>query len=160
MKISEEQFNYIYDTFIQELFNIAYGYTKNSEDSYDIVHNAFVKFLRCERSFKTNDDIKYFLIRLVINQSLDLLKSTYKKKVIINNEILMNIPGEKDSNDLDNIATAVDALPERHKTVIILYYYDLMKIKEIAIALKISESAVKKRLERARTALKEIIERS
>ena len=54
---------------------------------------------------------------------------------------------------------SVSVLPEKYKTVIILHYYNLMKVKDIAITLKISETAVKKRLERARKLLKDIIER-
>ena len=56
-----------------------------------------------------------------------------------------------------DLSEIVNALPEKYKTIIILYYYDDMKIKDISYALKISESAVKKRLERARQILKERI---
>ena len=74
MKISEEKFNYIYDKFLQELFNVAYGYTKNVDDSNDIVHNSFVKLLKANISLETDNDIKYYLIRIVINESIDFLK--------------------------------------------------------------------------------------
>ena len=60
--------------------------------------------------------------------------------------------------DFENINYAVSILPEKYKTVIILHYYNLMKIDEIAEVLNISESAVKKRLERARKKLKESLE--
>lgn len=159
MKISEEKFNYIYDTYLQELFNVAYGYTKNIDDSNDIVHNAFVKFLKCNSDFKTDNDIKFFLIRVVINESLDLLKSYYKRRVVKSDEFLLTIPDQNNDDSLGEIANTVSVLPEKYKTVIILHYYNLMKVKDIAITLKISETAVKKRLERARKLLKDIIER-
>ena len=72
----------------------------------------------------------------------------------------MNTPQINNDDELVKIANAVMLLPNKYKKVIILHYYDSMKIKEIADILKISESAVKKRLERARTFMKEIIERS
>ena len=80
--------------------------------------------------------------------------------VTLNNEIIMNTPQINNDDELVKIANAVMLLPNKYKKVIILHYYDSMKIKEIADILKISESAVKKRLERARTFMKEIIERS
>ena len=59
-----------------------------------------------------------------------------------------------------DISKIVTLLSEKYKTIIILYYYDEMKIKDISRVLKISESAVKKRLERARNLIREIIERN
>lgn len=46
-------------------------------------------------------------------------------------------------------------LPDKYKTVIILFYYENLDIKEISKVLHLSEAAVKKRLERARNILKE-----
>lgn len=158
MKISEEKFNYIYDKFLQELFNIAYGYTKNVDDSKDIVHNSFVKLLKANISLETDNDIKYYLIRIVINESIDFLKSSYKKSTIRDNELIMNTSDSIDDDSFENIKYAVSILPEKYKTVIILHYYNLMKIDEIAEVLNISDSAVKKRLERARKKLKESLE--
>lgn len=159
MKISEDKFNYIYDKYLQELFNVAYGYTKNIDDSYDIVHNSFVKLLKVNISFKTDNDIKYYLIRIVVNESIDLLKSSYKKTMIKDNELIMNVSDEINDDSFEHITYAVSILPEKYKTVVILHYYNLMKVCEIANVLKISDSAVKKRLERARKMLKEILER-
>ena len=67
MKISEQQFNFVYTEYSKELYNIAYGYTKNKDDSIDITQNVFVKLLESKKDFKSNEDIKYFLIRVVIN---------------------------------------------------------------------------------------------
>ena len=60
------------------------------------------------------------------------------------------------SNDdeITLIFNKLTSLPEKLKRVMILYYYDNMKIKEIASTLKISESAVKMRLERGKQQLK------
>lgn len=52
----------------------------------------------------------------------------------------------------------VENLPEKYRVVTILYYYDSLPVKEIMQILKLSESAVKKRLERARNMLKKKME--
>ena len=59
-----------------------------------------------------------------------------------------------------DISEIVNTLPQKYKTILVLYYYDGMKIKDISKVLKMKESAVKKRLERARNLVKEIIERN
>ena len=160
MKISEKQFDYVYNEYAKELYNIAYGYTRNRDDSIDIMQNAYVVLLESNKKFESNEHIKYFLIRVTINESLDLLKSASKKRVIKNNDVVVKFP-ETEKEELQyDLSEIVNALPEKYKTIIILHYYDDMKIKDISSVLKISEPAVKKRLERARNLIKEIIERN
>ena len=160
MKISEKQFDYVYNEYAKELYNIAYGYTRNRDDSIDIMQNAYVVLLESNKKFESNEHIKYFLIRVTINESLDLLKSASKKRVIKNNDVVVNFPETKKEELPYDLSEIVNTLPEKYKTIIILHYYDDMKIKDISNVLKISESAVKKRLERARNLIKEIIERN
>ena len=160
MKISEKQFDYVYNEYAKELYNIAYGYTRNRDDSIDIMQNAYVVLLESNKKFESNEHIKYFLIRVTINESLDLLKSASKKRVIKNNDVVVNFPETKKEELPYDLSEIVNALPEKYKTIIILHYYDDMKLKDISSVLKISEAAVKKRLERARNLIKEIIERN
>lgn len=160
MKISEKQFDYVYNEYAKELYNIAYGYTRNRDDSIDIMQNTYVVLLESNKKFESNEHIKYFLIRVTINESLDLLKSASKKRVIKNNDVVVNFPETKKEELPYDLSEIVNTLPEKYKTIIILHYYDDRKIKDISYVLKISESAVKKRLERARNLIKEIIERN
>ena len=160
MKISEKQFDYVYNEYAKELYNIAYGYTRNRDDSIDIMQNAYVILLESNKKFESNEHIKYFLIRVTINESLDLIKSASKKRVIKNNDVVVNFPETKKEELPYDLSEIVNTLPEKYKTIIILHYYDDMKIKDISNVLKISEAAVKKRLERARNLIKEIIERN
>ena len=160
MKISQEQFDFVYKEYAKELLQIAYGYTKNKEDSIDIMQNAYIAVLESNKRFESNEHIKYFLIRVTINESINFVKSYSKKKVFCNNDIIMNIPETKKDELPYDISEIVNTLPEKYKTIIVLYYYDGMKIKDISKVLKMKESAVKKRLERARNLVKEIIERN
>lgn len=160
MKISQEKFDFVYKEYAKELLQIAYGYTKNKEDSIDIMQNAYIAVLESNKRFESNEHIKYFLIRVTINESINFVKSYSKKKVLCNNDIIMNIPETKKDELPYDISEIVNTLPEKYRTIIVLYYYDGMKIKDISKVLKMKEPAVKKRLERARSLVKEIIERN
>lgn len=143
MKISQEQFDFVYKEYAKELLQIAYGYTKNKEDSIDIMQNAYIAVLESNKRFESNEHIKYFLIRVTINESINFVKSYSKKKVLCNNDIIMNIPETKKDELPYDISEIVNTLPEKYKTIIVLYYYDGMKIKDISKVLKMKESAVK-----------------
>ena len=159
MELSRERFEKIYKLYSQELINISYGYTKNFDDSFDIVQNAFYKLFTSNKKFKTNNDEKYWLIRVTINESKDFLRKK-KKTTIVDTEILDTIQKDSKNNNekIQLLKMLIRKLPEKYKSVIILHYYDLLPIKEISIVLNISENAVKKRLERARKMLKEEME--
>ena len=159
MKVTNEVFEEIYSLYAKEIFNVAYGYLRNKDDAIDVVQNSFLKILKCKKDFKTLLDIKYFLIRIAINECIDILKSSYRKLVIFDNDIIVRSPQSAHDEDLYIVADLVADLPDKYKTIVILYYYDSMKVKDIAATLNLSESAVKKRLERARALMKEILER-
>ena len=159
MELSRERFEKIYKLYSQELINISYGYTKNFDDSFDIVQNVFYKLFASNKKFKTNNDEKYWLIRVTINESKDFIRKK-KKTTIVDTEILDTIQKDSKNNNgkIQLLKMLISELPEKYKSVIILHYYDLLPIKEISIVLNISENAVKKRLERARKMLKEEME--
>ena len=143
----------------QDLFNVAYGYTRNVQDAEDIVQNVFIKLLQYEYSFRTNNDEKYWLIRVTINESINFVKSSHKKKIVLDDDIVRSTSDKtKENIDKDNIRFFIEQLPEKYKVVLILFYFENMKTVEISNLLNISEAAVRKRLERARDILKKKME--
>lgn len=161
-RITEEEFEEIYNLYSQELMNISYGYTKNRDDSLDVIQNVFYKLFNSNKSFPTKRDEKYWLIRVTVNESIDLLRK--KSKVVLLDKDVINLISLKEETDdkylkLEELSEKVKNLPEKYRVVIILHYYDSLSIKEITEILKISESAVKKRLERARNMLKKEMEK-
>ena len=159
--LTEEEFEEKYNLYSQELMNISYGYTRNREDSLDIIQNVFYKFFNSKKSFPTQLDEKHWLIRVTINECKDLLRR--KSRITILDEDTINSISFKNDTDEENLrlyklSEKVEKLPEKYRVVIILYYYDSLPVKEIEKILKLSESAVKKRLERARTLLKKEME--
>jgi RNA polymerase sigma-70 factor (ECF subfamily) len=69
--------------------------------------------------------------------------------------------GETQENLDDRITLweTVNRLDDEYRMVIILFYYEGMKIKDIAKTLEISEANVKKRLQRARGHLSQMLDR-
>ena len=69
--------------------------------------------------------------------------------------------GETQENLDDRITLweTVNRLDDEYRMVIILFYYEGMKIKDIAKTLEISEANVKKRLQRARGHLRQMLDR-
>ena len=62
------------------------------------------------------------------------------------------------NEDDEELATAVTKLPLKLREVILLHYYQGMKVNDIADTLSISQSTVSGRLKRGRIKLKNLLE--
>lgn len=158
MNITREEFDIKFERYFKLMHKVAYGYTLNSNDAEDIVQESFYRFYRAHKTFQDDEQEKYYLIRIVINQSLDFIKNS-KKLLLLGNEYIDNLPDNLESeNSFEEVSEGVYLLKNDYKNVIVLYYYEKYSVKEISSILKISENAVNTRLSRARVKLKETIE--
>jgi RNA polymerase sigma-70 factor (ECF subfamily) len=111
-----------------------------------------MKLLKVKTEFKDDEHIDKWLTSVTVNESKNLLKSAFRKKSADFEDYIATYSFESEkSEDLFN---AVMSLPKKLRTVIHLFYYEDMPIKEIADMLNIKQSAVKTRLCRAREQLK------
>lgn len=136
----------------KRLFLIALSFTANQYDAEDILQNSFMKLLKTKIEFENDEHIDKWLTSVTVNESKNLLKSAFRKKSADFEDYIATCSFESEkSEDLFN---AVMSLPKKLRTVIHLFYYEDMPIKEIAAMLNIKQSAVKTRLCRAREQLK------
>lgn len=139
----------------QRLYLIALSFTHNKYDAEDILQNTFLKLWKNSKPFVDNIHIDKWLTVVCINESKNNIKNLFRVHNELNIEVL-----DKTTFDNENqydIFNAIMSLPKNERTVIHLFYYEDLKIKDIAKLLKISESAVKTRLNRARNKIKLIL---
>ena len=98
---------------------------------------------------------KTWVMRIAINVCKDYLRSAWNRRVSVV-EALNEIPAAEDSPHEDD--TLLMNLKPKYKEVILLFYYQDMKISEIARVLDAPESTVSVRLKRAREQLKKRLE--
>ena len=156
--ISEQEFDDKYILYKDLIYKIAYTYVHNQEDTDDITQDVFVKYLQSDKEFDSLDYEKYWLIRVTINHAKNTVTSSWKKKVVFDNDYISNSASNNDAKEKVDYYKAISSLPSKYKDVLILFYYEDMKINEIAHVLNLSSNIVKKRLERGREILKEEIE--
>lgn len=138
----------------QRLFLIALSFTKNSYDSEDILQNVFMKLWKYPKSFTDNEHLDRWLTVVCVNESKNYIKSPFRNHKNIDDCEFISSADFDNAVQLD-LFNAVMGLPRKERTVVHLFYYENLSIKEIAQMLKIKESAVKTRLSRARVKLKE-----
>lgn len=152
-KISNQEFTDKYYMYKPLIYSICYSYVHSQVDSDDITQEVFEKYLRTNEEFQSLENEKYWIIRVTINSCKNFLKKAWKKNVVLNEDIVnLKTSDKKEENEMFEI---IYALPQKYKEIIIFYYYENLKISQIAKVLNISEANCKKRLERARNLIKE-----
>ena len=155
--LSEEEFDKKYQIYKPIIYSIAYTYVKNQNDADDIIQDVFVKYLKSDIVFNDDNHEKYWLIRVTINTAKNFVSSTWKKRVVLDDDYVSRA-SEEASKESNRYFEVITSLPSKYKDVITLYYYEDLSVEEIANTLQVSISCVKKRLERGREKIKKEIE--
>lgn len=98
---------------------------------------------------------KTWITRILINECNKIRK--VQTKIVKMDDYLVPATNEYPEVFVD-LQTAIDSLEPDLRTVITLYYYEDLSIKEIGAILEIAVGTVKSRLNRARTKLSNLIE--
>ena len=157
----------LYNTYSKHMFYVAYDILKDKYLSEDAVHQSFLKVIDNLHKIDENNchKTKGFLVVICRNVAIDM----YNQKLDLNidDEMFHNI--EDKSSYVINIALEDEFLNEFkgkicklkpiYRDVILLKYSHNMVNDEIAKLLDISSVNVRKRLERAKKMLIELIEK-
>ncbi len=152
----KNDFDETYQKYIDTLYKIAFVFFANSADVEDVLQEVFISYIYKSPDFKTEDHKKAWLIRTTQNKAINLLKSSSRKNISFDD---LQIATKNEKQDLKiDVLKKILSLPQKYKTVVILYYYNDYSVEQIAKTLKISLSAVKMRLKRSREILKNELE--
>ncbi len=167
IKSSENaSFQKVYEEVFPVLMRVAYHVTYNMDVSEDIVQEAFIRFYEKNIDFKSLDEAKYWLIRVTKNLAINVVKRKSRERAMVDK--IKKIPktpvqnGEDillNSETKEMVRVAVEKLPEKLKSVLILKEYADLNYKQIGLILHISESNVKVRIHRARKMMGTMIDR-
>lgn len=140
------------DKYFDTVYRLALSRTKDKEHAEDVTQDVFLRFIKTDKDFESEEHAKAWLIRVTINCSNSLFTSSwYKNTAPLTEDIKF------ESEEKGEVYYAVMELPLKYRTVIHLFYYEDMSIADIAMAMKTKESTVKSQLHRGREMLKDAL---
>lgn len=139
------------------LYKMAFLYVKNEDTALEVLHETVYRGFLCVHKLKNPSFFKTWLTRIVINVSLDILKKTTTLECLKDDTPIVNEKKILSIEERLDLYSAIDLLKENYKTVIIMMYFNDMKIKEISKVMEIPENTVKTYLNRAKKALGELL---
>ena len=114
------------------------------------MQEIFLKYLYRSPVFESPDHERHWIIRVTVNACKDFFKGFWKKNIICLDEY--EEPAACDEYNLE-LKEALAALDEKYRIIMILFYSEGYRIREISDIIKIPESTVKTRLLRGREKL-------
>ncbi|WP_404828254.1 RNA polymerase sigma factor [Sphingobacterium cellulitidis] len=145
------------------MYALCIRYAKDQEDAADILQNGFIKvFKKCEL-FEGKGSLEGWIRKVMVNTAIE---SHRKNKVrFLSTEELTGHEIEQAGSfslthlDYKDLLALIKKLPMGYRTVFNLYAIEGYNHKEIAEMLEISEGSSKSQLSRARSWLKERIQK-
>lgn len=147
------------DQYGEDVKRLIYSYVKNWSAAEDLVQEVFLTVFQKTDTLDKATSIKAWILSIAANKSKDYLRSWHYKKLLLTNSFTTKSNVESPEHQLllqqekTELSEAVFALPVKYREVIILYYYQELKIEEISKVLKINSSTIRTRLSRARDLL-------
>ena len=153
----------LYNQYCNGMLVVAQRFINDTMEAEDVVQEAFIKAFTKIDQYKAEVTFGAWLKRIVINKSIDLLKSKKQRLVDIDDVQLKIVDDTNDDWTVDDnisveaVKLAIEALPEKYRYVVMLYLIEGYDHQEISEILNISEVASRAQLSRGKKKLKELL---
>lgn len=137
----------------QAFYRLAFGYAKNADAAMDIVQEAVVKALSNVHKLRRVETMRTWFYRILVNESLTYLRKN-KRFVYDESQMEKLQSKQRDTAQEMDVWQAVQSLPPKLRTVILLRFFEDMKLEEVAQVTQSNLSTVKTRLYKALDVLK------
>ncbi len=172
----EAAFTLLVHRYSGKVYGIGLSMLRNEQDARDVVQETFLNVHRRIDSFRGEAPFKSWLGRIATNNALMKLRRRRRKPEV---SLQIKSPRFKDDGEHEReivdfspladkhtedkelgaqIRAAVDQLPEKYRTVLVLADYQQLSMKQIADLLDLTVPNVKTRLHRARLAVRESLQ--
>lgn len=153
----------LYNQYCSGMFYVALRFVKNTNDAEDIVQESFIKAFQKIHQFKGDVSFGAWLKRIVINKSIDFLKSKKERLVSLDENYMQVVEDDdwtvEDGISLEEVKLAMEQLPEKYKYVVMMFLLEGYDHREISNVLGLSETACRTRLLRGKGFLKELLKK-
>jgi RNA polymerase sigma-70 factor (ECF subfamily) len=151
------------------VFTLSLRFTKNREDAEEVSQDIFIKAYRALADFKGNSKFSTWLYTIVNNTCITFLRKKRLQTHSLDKEGVFEVADNQDSGLRANLVEqksrvamvneAIKMLNTDDAEIITLFYKGEQSLDEIAQILRLETNTAKVRLHRARSRLKEKMEK-
>jgi RNA polymerase sigma-70 factor (ECF subfamily) len=159
-----EAFDELMRRYERLVYRVAVSFVSTPENAFDVTQTVFLKAYRGLSGFRSEANLKTWLLRITHNESVNWLRSVSGREAGHEqvDELAEVLPG-RDSQESDLLARerraelerAMGKLNERYRLAVVLRYFQGLDIAEISAVLGCSEGVTKNILFRSVRMLRE-----
>lgn len=161
----ESAWSELVDATYREVYAVCFRILLNPDDAAEATQDAYLKAWRALGKFREEAAFTTWLYRIAVNAAISRHRSRKRRRsreVAAEDEVLSQLPSSASTEasatarlDLRMVEAAVATLPEHYRLPLVLRDVYGMSTEEVAAELKISQTATKVRIHRARRLLRE-----
>lgn len=148
----------------RRLYGLCLTLCANSADADDLYQETWLKVLKNYPQYDSTRAFEPWLTKICVNIYRNRLRRLIRSPVwdsFTSSEekdaVIVSVPAPE-PEDYNELHEAISRLPEKHRIVVILFYFRDMDIKKTSHTLGIPEGTVKSRLNKAKSLLKEALQ--
>lgn len=149
-------FGLLYDRYATKVFNKSMFLIKDHHISEDLTHDIFLKAFLNLKGFQFKASFLTWMLTITYNYCINYLKTNKNAFIIYDNEIIENTDIMDDDSEQvfkiapDKLKQFLEQIQVEEKIILLMKYQDDLSLEEIAQSFKISLSATKMRIKRAK----------
>lgn len=137
------------------LYRLSKSILKNDADAEDAISETILKAYKNIHKLNKASSFKPWIMKILVNECYSIINK--HKRIDLQEDLSSYESTYEDKHD-NSLMYYVNKLEDEFKTVVILFYYEDISIKDISKILNIPQGTVKSRLSRAKSKLKSIME--
>lgn len=110
------------------LFRLAYTYMRNADDAMDVVQESVCKAISRYDGIRNEQAIRSWLCRIVVNTAMDQLRRR-KREITVEQ---MPESGYEDTYSNLDLQRLLNELNDRERTIVVLRFFEDMRLQDIA----------------------------
>lgn len=136
------------------LYRVAASYLKGESDRLDAVGEAIARAWEKRHTLRDEALFKTWMTRILIRECVNIQR---RQRRIVPVESMPESAAQQEDERIVGLRAALDRLPQKQRTMVVLHYMEGYSVKEIAAMLRTTKGAVCAGLSRARDRLREMI---
>lgn len=156
--MEKEQFTKRITEIEADMFHLAFSILHREQDCLDAVQEAVVKAYTGRDALRKPAYFKTWVMRILLNECYALLRR--QKRLLPMEEQMLDLQADFDNyvrEEYLDLYRAIDALREKDRICVLLYYIEDYSIRETAQIMRMPEGTIKSRLRRARLQLRDML---
>ncbi|MBQ3513080.1 MAG: sigma-70 family RNA polymerase sigma factor [Lachnospiraceae bacterium] len=138
------------------MYKVAISILANAEDVADAMQETILICWEKIETLKKNEYFKTWMTRILINECYAILR---KKKNFCSEEEIQDSGVMESAYEKIEWLELLQGMEEKYRTVLVLYYAEGFKVREIADIMNLNVSSVKDRLVKARDIYKKLYQK-